>query len=156
MAIVRSPVPQIARAVSLLRRAWRAGVPIAAYDLGALYEKGVRRGESGYWLAADAARATRWYRRGAAANEPDSLARLAQEEEDAAARVGAVQSRAREHQLAAFRYYAAAAGRAQREDWPDPIWRGWRYRRASLARRLAREGMMEQVARDYQALERSP
>jgi len=52
--------------------------------------------------------------------------------------------------LEAFRYYAAAANRAQSEDWPDDAWRNWRYRRASLARLLGRMGMMQEVADAYQ------
>jgi hypothetical protein len=51
--------------------------------------------------------------------------------------------------LRAFRFYAAAAERAHDEDWPDEAWRHWRYRRATLARLLAREGMMSQVANAY-------
>ena len=45
--------------------------------------------------------------------------------------------------------YAAAADRARYEDWPDDAWKHWRYRRATLARLLAREGMMQQVADAY-------
>jgi energy-coupling factor transporter ATP-binding protein EcfA2 len=44
---------------------------------------------------------------------------------------------------------AAAAEHAHDEDWPDEAWRNWRYRRATLARLLAREGMMQQVAEAY-------
>jgi hypothetical protein len=49
----------------------------------------------------------------------------------------------------AFRYYAAAAESAKTEDWPDDVWKNWRYRRATLARLLARVGMMQQVADSY-------
>jgi hypothetical protein len=52
--------------------------------------------------------------------------------------------------LQAFRFYAAASERAHDEDWPDDAWRNWRYRRATLARLLAREGNMQQVADAYQ------
>ena len=52
----------------------------------------------------------------------------------------------------AFKYYAAAAERARLEDWPDEAWRNWRYRRASLARLLAREGKMPEVAELYGAV----
>jgi hypothetical protein len=55
--------------------------------------------------------------------------------------------------LSSFKYYAAAAERARIEDWPDDAWRSWRYRRASLARLLAREGMQQEVAAAY---ERAP
>jgi hypothetical protein len=51
--------------------------------------------------------------------------------------------------LEAFRYYAAAAERAYDVDWPDEAWRQWRYRRATLVRLLAREGVMQQVADAY-------
>jgi hypothetical protein len=54
--------------------------------------------------------------------------------------------------LQAFRFYAAAAERAHEEDWPDDAWRHWRYRRASLARLLASEGLMQQVAAAYTAV----
>ena len=48
-----------------------------------------------------------------------------------------------------FKYYAAAAERARNEDWPDDLWVDWRYRRASLARLLEREGMMREVGDVY-------
>jgi hypothetical protein len=35
---------------------------------------------------------------------------------------------------------------AYRENWPDSAWKHWRYRRASLARVLAADGMMQPVA----------
>src|SRR5882672_1603896 len=34
-------------------------------------------------------------------------------------------------------------------DWPDEAYRNWRYQRASLARLLANEGMMRDVADAY-------
>ncbi len=43
----------------------------------------------------------------------------------------------------------AAAERAHDEDWPEDAWKQWRYRRATLARLLARQGMMQQVADTY-------
>lgn len=52
----------------------------------------------------------------------------------------------------AFRFYAAAAERAHDEDWPEDAWKHWRYRRATLARILAKEGMMQQVADAYSAI----
>jgi hypothetical protein len=60
--------------------------------------------------------------------------------------------------LQAFRLYAAAAERAYKENWPDDAWKHWRYRRASLARILAQQGMMQQVADTYAATldKRSP
>jgi hypothetical protein len=54
--------------------------------------------------------------------------------------------------LEAFKYYAAASERAGIEDWPDDTWRNWRYRRASLARVLARKGMMQEVADAYETV----
>jgi len=54
--------------------------------------------------------------------------------------------------LRAFRFYAAAAERAHDEAWPDEAWRHWRYRRATLARLLAREGMMDQIADAYMSV----
>jgi WD40 repeat protein len=48
--------------------------------------------------------------------------------------------------LMAFEHYATAAARAQDAGWPDEAWQQWRYRRATLARLLARDGLMRQVA----------
>jgi hypothetical protein len=91
------------------------------------------------------------YQRGAGAGEPNALARVALEEDRAA--LAAANAADRDaHLLRAFRLYAAAAERARIEDWPDDAWRSWRYRRASLARLLAREGMMRQVAEAYGAV----
>ena len=89
------------------------------------------------------------------AHVPNALAHLAEQEEDAARRNGS-SSAARAHWLAAFRYYAAAAEQARRAGWPDAAWRNWRYMRASLARRLADAGQMEQVATAYRSVEQSP
>jgi hypothetical protein len=58
--------------------------------------------------------------------------------------------------LSAFRFYAAAAERARDAAWPDEAWRHWRYRRATLARLLAREGMMGQVGVPVQTLPKVP
>jgi WD40 repeat protein/TPR repeat protein len=143
-------VPQ---AISLYEQAWRSGVPIAAFEIGSLYEHGVCQPGSGSacWLAPDEARAFRWYQKGADAGEPTALARLGARE-DRSVLTAAEPAGRRSHMLDAFRYYAAAAERARLEDWPDSAWRDWRYRRASIARVLAREGMMEQVADAYQAI----
>jgi hypothetical protein len=79
------------------------------------------------------------------------LARFAAREESAALSAeNAAQKSA--HWIAALEYHAAATERARREDWPDGVWRNWRYRRATLARLLAREGMMQQVADAYTAV----
>lgn len=144
----------VRRAVSLLEEAWHDGVSIAAFELGGLYERGVRaEGTGRYWLEPDPARASVWYARGARAHEPNALARLAAQEEDMAYREISPSGR-RARLLAAFRLYAAAAERARREDWPDAAWKDWRYRRASLARRLARDGLMDEVAAAYEAVRR--
>jgi WD40 repeat protein len=116
-------------AVTLLEKAWADGVTYAAFRLGQMYEG-----------RADVARAWAWYERGAKANEPHSLARLAERE---AANANLMES---------FKYYAAAAERARSEDWPDDIWVAWRYRRASLARILEREGRMQQVGDAFVAV----
>jgi hypothetical protein len=122
MLLLRSDDPDVTAAVTLLGKAWADGVSYAAYQLGRLYE-----------ARADMAGAWTWYERGAKVDEPYSLARLAQRE---AATANLMES---------FKYYAAAAERARNEDWPDDIWAAWRYRRASLARILERDGRMQQV-----------
>jgi eukaryotic-like serine/threonine-protein kinase len=137
------------RAVSLYESAWRDGVPIAAFRLGDLYEYGLQ-------LPADAAKALLWYQKGADAGEPNALARFAQSAE-VNALTEADGSTRNVLLLEAFTRYAAAAERAHDEDWPDDAWKNWRYRRATLARLLAREGMMQQAADAYStALERRP
>jgi WD40 repeat protein/tRNA A-37 threonylcarbamoyl transferase component Bud32 len=139
----------IPRAISLYEHAWNEGVAAAAVDLGGLYENGVTSGgKAGFVLLPDQARAWSWYRKAADAAEPTALARFADREEGAAfAEQNAAKKTA--HFLESFKYYAAASDRARREDWPDDAWRNWRYRRASLARLLAREGMMREVAGTY-------
>jgi hypothetical protein len=83
-----------------------------------------------------------------AAGEPQSLARTAERFDDAALSAGDDATR-RERLLAGFVPLFRAADRAAAADWPDDLWRGWRYRRASLARVLANEGMMQNVAQAY-------
>jgi len=138
------------RATGLYEQAWREGVTIAAFELGNLYEYGVSRGvgEREYSLAPDQVRAWSWYEKAAHAGEPNALARLA-EREDSAALLEENLAKKNSLQLESFKYYAAAAERARIEDWPDDAWRTWRYRRASLARRFAREGRMQEVAGAY-------
>ena len=89
----------------------------------------------------DPAQAWAWYQKGADAGEPTALARFGERDEQNAL---SEQDPLKAHALLlrAFRFYAAAAERAHDEDWPDEAWRSWRYRRATLARLLAREGMM--------------
>jgi len=85
---------------------------------------------------------------GARSREPSALGRLADREE-----LSAIEQPSSPRQdallLMAFEHYAAAAARAQAEGWPDEAWRDWRHRRASLARLLARYGMMQQLADIY-------
>jgi TPR repeat protein len=139
-----------ARAVSLYEKAWRDGVPIAAFELGHLYENRLLASYAAApgTLQPDLAKAWVWYQKGADVGEPNALARFAEQDESNA---GAETDRSKQNVLLlhAFRLYAAAAERAHNEDWPDEAWRNWRYRRATLARLLAREGMMQQVADAY-------
>jgi len=99
-------------------------------------------------LRPDLAKAWEWYQKGADAREPTALARVAEREEKSALAESDA-SRRNAGFLEAFRLYAAAADRARYEDWPDDAWKHWRYRRATLARLLAREGMMQEVADAY-------
>src|SRR3569833_4016260 len=127
--LIQGKEADVPQATALLERAWADGVTHAAFQLGRLYES-----------HADSARAWTWYERGANADEPYSLGRLAERE----AKAG--------HLIESFKYYAAAAERARTEDWPDDIWVAWRYRRASLARTLEREGRMQQVGDAFVAV----
>jgi len=105
----------------------------------------------GYVLAPDAARAWLWYQQAADAGEPNALARFAERYDDVALTTNDAAQRATDL-MTAFARYAAAAERARRDDWPDETWRNWRYRRASLARVLAREGLMYDVAKTYESI----
>ena len=87
----------------------------------------------------------------AQAGDLDALVRHA-EGEDAAAAAETDTVRRTAHWLEAFKYYAAASERARSEDRPDEQWRNWRYRRASLARLLARDGRMAEVADAYESM----
>jgi hypothetical protein len=146
------------KAVSLYEQAWRDGVAIAAFGLGSLYEHGVSKSAAGSrndenYLTPDQTHAWFWYRQGAAVGEPSALARLAEQEADAAfvAENGPTRTF---HQLESFKYYAAASDRARIEEWPEDAWRNWRYHRASLARLLERSGMTKQVADAYDEVRR--
>ncbi|HZO21223.1 MAG TPA: hypothetical protein VFB37_01880, partial [Steroidobacteraceae bacterium] len=80
-----------------------------------------------------------------------ALARLAQGEERAATLD--LSSRERNaHLLHAFTLYAAAARRSTADGRPEELSKAWRYRRATLAHVLARQGMMRQAAETYRAL----
>ena len=124
---------------------------MAAFELGSLYEHGVNRSDknSEYVLAPDPARAWVWYQKAGDAGEPNALARFAARA-DGAAFAEENTAKKNSYWLESFKYYAAAVDRARSEDWPDDAWRDWRYRRASLARLLAREGMMQEIADAYE------
>jgi TPR repeat protein len=143
----------IPRAVALYERAWKDDVPVAGFELGALYEHGVRSPgpRGGYALAPDATQAWSWYQEAADAGEPHALARFGERYDDAALVTDNAASRATAL-LTAFTRYAAAAEKARHEDWPDDTWRNWRYRRASLARVLGRDGLMYDVASAYESV----
>jgi WD40 repeat protein len=140
-----------ARAVSLYEKAWQEGVPIAAFELGHLYEQGVPGTTASAERQPHASKAWSWYRKGAEVGEPNARARFG-ERDDASAVTETSPQKRDALLLKAFASYAAAAERAQIEDWPDNAWEDWRYRRATLARLLAREGMMSQVADAYIAV----
>jgi TPR repeat protein len=146
------------RAVSLYETAWEEQVPIAAFRLGHFYEYGWQASDAAAAVAfhADASKAWQWYQKGADAGEPNALARFGERDETSAVAEADV-SRRNALLLSAFTRYAAAAEYAHKDDWPDDAWKNWRYRRATLARLLAREGMMQQVADAYSAvLEQRP
>jgi TPR repeat protein len=142
--------PDPRRALALYREAWKDGIAISAFDMGRLYEDGIRRNgpQGGVLLAADRSQAWSWYAKAANADEPNGLARFGARYDQSAylAQDGA---KRRGFLLAAFRAYAAAAERARIEGWPEDASRDWRYRRASLARLLAQAGMMHEVAEAY-------
>jgi eukaryotic-like serine/threonine-protein kinase len=140
------------RAASLYETAWREGVRFAAFRLGHLYEYGSLASEASAPVVfrPDSSKAWQWYQRGADAGEPNALARFA-EREDRNALVETDPSKRTELLLQAFAHYAAAAEHANNEGWPDDAWKNWRYRRATLARLLASEGKMQEVAEAYAA-----
>jgi TPR repeat protein len=147
--------PDPGRAASLYEQAWNSGVLIAAFKLGHLLENGVPSGNAPRVFHTDAPKAWLWYQKGADAGEPFALARFAERYENEAL-TATDPSKRNAQLLEAFRLYAAAAERAHDEDWPDDAWKHWRYRHASLARLLALEGMMQQVADAYRTtLERT-
>jgi WD40 repeat protein/serine/threonine protein kinase/TPR repeat protein len=147
----------IRTAITLYERAWNDGVTIAAFDLGELYEHGVQDGGPAgeFALAPDSTRSVSWYEKAAHAGEPNALARLAQRQASLAL-VELDRATRNSRLLESFQSFAAAAELAHREDWPDDLWRGWRYRRASLARLLAYDGMVPQIAAAYAAVQALP
>jgi WD40 repeat protein/tRNA A-37 threonylcarbamoyl transferase component Bud32 len=138
------------RAISLYEQAWSDGVMIAGFELGQLYEHGVARSDDGeeYLVPPDETCAWSWYRKAVQSHEPNALARFG-EQADEAAFAASTEAERNARFLDAFKYFASAAKRARHEAWPDEAWRRWRYRRASLARSLARAGMMQEVAEVY-------
>jgi WD40 repeat protein len=140
-----------ARAVTLLEGAWKTRVPIAAYELGRVYEIGFAAAGAGPGSQVDPAKAWSWYQRGADVGEPNALARFAERDEKEAL-AESNSTKRNSLLLQAFIGFAAAAKRAHDEAWPDNAWKAWRYRRATLARYLAHEGMMQQVADAYNQL----
>jgi WD40 repeat protein/serine/threonine protein kinase len=150
MLLSQSPeLLDVPRAMSLYEQAWVDGVTRAGFELGSIYEYGVRRAGAPHdvVLAPEAERAWTWYQRAADAGDPNALARLAERAEAEA--VGAGGAVRNSLLLDALKQFTAAAERARREAWPDEVWRPWRYRRASLARLLAREGQMQEAAEAY-------
>ncbi len=141
--------PDPARAVSLYEQAWAEGVRIAAFKLGHLFEYGAPSVDAAAGVFnMDISKTWSWYQKGADAGEPNAVARFAErDEKNAFAQKDPLKRNA--ELLQSFKLYAAAAERAREEDWPDGAWRHWRYRRASLARLLALEGMMQPVAHAY-------
>jgi WD40 repeat protein len=84
-------------------------------------------------------------------HDPGALARSADRDERASlAQVNA--SGRHTLLLNAFRDYAAAVELARDQGWPDKTWKHWRYRRATLARLLADDGVMQPVAEAYEAI----
>jgi hypothetical protein len=133
-------VADIGHVKSLYEKAWQDGVPIAAFKLGALHERSME--------SAQTTQAWRWYQKGADVGEPYSLARFAERDERTSL-AEADPSKRDALLLQSFIHYAAAVRQARDQAWPDETWRSWRYRRATLARVLAHEGMMQQVADAY-------
>jgi WD40 repeat protein/TPR repeat protein len=141
----------LSRAISLYERAYANGMATAGFLLGTLYEHGAQRRSDGegYWLTPDTVRAWAWYQKAADRSEPNSLARFAERAGEAAWSETDAAQRNR-YRLDSLRYFGAAAERARIDDWPDEAYRTWRYQRASLARLLANEGMMRDVADAYE------
>jgi eukaryotic-like serine/threonine-protein kinase len=151
--------PELRRALSLNQQAWKAKFTRAAYELGVLYEEypelaGTTAaaltparspvGQQGAVRTDALAEALSWYQRAADAGDPAALAALAKRTEPQAQEGSSQQEEA--SLLQAMRLYAMATSAAARESLPDEIWRDWRYRRAWLARLLARRGQLERVA----------
>jgi WD40 repeat protein/tRNA A-37 threonylcarbamoyl transferase component Bud32 len=146
-------LPDLGRAQSLYEHAWKDGVTVAAFALGELYEHGLTAADrpNEFLLAPEEARAWHWYQMAADRGQPNALARLA-ERSASMAYSQTERPKRNAYLLESFKYYAAAAEAARKEDWRDDAWRNWRYHRASLARLLAREGLMAEVAVVYEGV----
>jgi WD40 repeat protein/TPR repeat protein len=145
--------PDAQRAISLYEAAWADRVPFAASELGHLYESGSGTPAAGATggIQPIASRAWSWYQKGADVHEPSALARYAERDETAAL-AETEPARADALLLSSFRLYAQAVERARELGWPNEVWKNWAYRRATLARLLARDGLMRQVADAYSAV----
>jgi hypothetical protein len=87
----------------------------------------------------------------ARSQQPVTLARLGEQAYDKAYSAKTPAQR-NTYLLEAFRLFALAAAQAEGEHWPENSCREWRHRRASLARLLARAGMMQDVADTFAAV----
>jgi hypothetical protein len=127
--------------VTLYKRGWQHGVRIAGFGLAQMEEERVIAGhiKEDPWT---------WYRRAADTDQPNAIARFARRSEERAV-IETVPERRLDELLEAFSLYAKAAAVAEADAWPDDAWRHWRYRRSTLARVLARDGLMQDVAIAY-------
>lgn len=134
----------VGRAITLYEEAWRDHVPIAGTRLAALYEHGAPG------LSADSAKAQHWLKLGADSLEPEALGHIAEQTEIAAAPTGGGPSN--EHLLLqALALYTLASEQARLQAWPDAVYKVWRYRRATLARVLAHDGLIREVVETYRS-----
>ncbi|HEX3914079.1 MAG TPA: hypothetical protein VHW71_11260 [Steroidobacteraceae bacterium] len=139
-------------ALALYEKAWRSGVVRAAFELGRVHEIGspILTGAQAQ-REPDLKNAWSWYQLAVNAGEPAALARFGERAERSA--IAQNDSAKRKALLLdAFRYYACAAKRAKSDGWPDDASKPWRYRRATLARLLANQGMMKEVAEAFQTV----
>ncbi len=132
----------VGRAITLYEEAWHDHVPTAAVRLAALYEQGAPG------LSADSAKAQHWLKLGVDSLEPEALGRFA-EQTEAAAALAVAQSEKHHLLLKALASYTLASEQARLQAWPDAVYKAWRYRRATLARVLAKEGLLREVVETY-------
>jgi TPR repeat protein len=134
----------VGRAITLYEEAWRNHVPIAGARLAALYEHGAPG------LSADTAKAQHWLKLGADSLEPEALGHIAEQTEIAAAPAGG--GPLNDHLLLqALALYTLASEQARLQAWPDAVYKVWRYRRATLARVLAHDGLIREVVETYRS-----